>query len=242
MLKQLNLTIQPGRNYDPAPPMATFNRTPVDAMPFSKRKFSTITLSSQPVSYQRVPMQPVAPRPNAIRSYTRNLRHVPEPAPVVDNATKMVWGKPTWYLLHMMAEKIRSDYFIMNRSEVLQTIYTICINLPCPTCSGHAKEYLLKNQFFQIRTKDDLKTALYHFHNAVNARKNVKIFPASELSLYETAVPKLIIDHFLVVFNRKSKNIRLIADDMHRQSVTAQLKSWFQRNIQHFDDAVSTMP
>jgi len=244
-MRQLNLTINPGRNYDPVPSPPILNGSSVvAAMPFSKRKFSSITLSSQPISFNTRPViQSPQPRPTAIRPYTRNVRHVTEANPInVDHAAKMVWGKPTWYLLHTMAEKIRADFFAANRLDVLQTIYTICINLPCPTCSGHAKEYLTKNQFFQVRTKDELKSCLYHFHNAVNARKGVRIFPAEQLSQYSQAIPAQIVEQFLIAYSRKSKNIRLIADDMHRQSVTAQVRAWFQRNIQYFDGAVSQFP
>ena len=232
----MNMTMNPG-NYsnDASPsPSSSTNLTLMSAMPFSKRKFSATTLSSQ-LAYN-------VPRDASMYTPSKNLRQAITTPPLANNnAPVMLWGKPTWHLLHTMAEKIQNIPFSTNRSDILQIIYTICINLPCPTCSEHAKEYMIKNHLFQIMTKHELKLFLFKFHNTVNARKHLPIFDEQNLTQYARAIPKNVIEHFLIAYNRKSKNIRLIADDMHRENITTYLKGWFQRHIQYFDGPMTVL-
>ena len=79
----------------------------------------------------------------------------------------------------MLWDKEESFHYI--RVELLNNIYSICVNLPCPVCSAHAKEYMEKINFNTIRTKEDLKNMLFQFHNNVNLRKNVYLFPREQL-------------------------------------------------------------
>ena len=235
-MRQMNLTLQTGNKYTNPPlltPSTDFMLPVVAALPFAKRKFSAGTLSSQTLNYSSSSIK-ILPPPTTVSSYSRNLRHVTQYSEET-NIPKMLWGKPTWYLFHMMAEKIKPSYFLQNKMEILQLIHTICINLPCPTCAEHAKTYLQKSQFFQIRTTDELKNMMFQFHNSVNARKGTRIFLLHELSQYSQAIPANIIENFIVAFGRKSKNIRLLADDMHRQNIILQLKEWFQRHIGFFN-------
>ena len=67
------------------------------------------------------------------------------------------WGKPTWQFFHMLAHKIKPEYFKQVRIELLNTIYSICSTLPCPVCSEHAKQYMNSINFNNIQTKEDLK-------------------------------------------------------------------------------------
>ena len=233
-MNRMNMTMNPG-NYSNNSTIPTPNSSQIiNAMPFSKRKFSATTLSSQ-IAYN-VPLNASVYTPSA------NLRQATRTPPVAnDKVHVMLWGKPTWHLLHTMAEKIQNIPFSDNRTEILQIIYTICINLPCPTCSEHAKEYMIKNRLFQIMTKNELKLFLFRFHNMVNTRKRLPIFDEQNLTQYARAIPKNVIEHFLVAYNRKSKNIRLIADDMHRENITTYLKGWFQRHIQYFDGPVTIL-
>ena len=237
-MRQMNLTV------NTKPPLITpstdFIVPVTTTFPFAKRKFSSSTLASQTLQYHNSPVQTVASA-IPVTNYTRNLRQVTQGTNEM-NKPKMLWGKPTWFLFHMIAEKMKPVYFLQNRMEILQIINTICINLPCPTCAEHAKSYIEKNRFFQIRNLDELKTMLFHFHNSVNARKNERIFLLHELSQYSQAIPANIVENFMKAFGRKSKNIRLLADDMHRQNITTQLKEWFQTHMDVFDGPVYTNP
>jgi hypothetical protein len=148
----------------------------------------------------------------------------------------MKWGEPTWFLFHTLAEKIKPEFFNEIRAELLNIIYIICSNLPCPNCAKHAVDYMNGINFNTITTKDQLRMLLYRFHNEVNRRKGFAEFPFDQLSeKYSKHDTVKIIHYFMPFFEDKHKSIRMIADDMHRMRVALQLKSWFNKNIGAFD-------
>lgn len=156
--------------------------------------------------------------------------------PPPNNEKKMEWGEPTWYLLHTLAEKVNSNYFDSIKGELLQTIYSICTNLPCPMCAQHATEYIKSSRFFQIKTKDELKYYLYTFHNVVNAKKNYPLFQYEKLTdKYSSAVTVTVIYNFMFHFQKRNKNVKMLANDMYRSRVVNSLKIWFSNNITKFD-------
>jgi hypothetical protein len=157
--------------------------------------------------------------------------------PVVEPKKKpMKWGEPTWFVLHTLAEKIKSDKFIIIRNDLLDAIYSICTNLPCPDCANHAKKYLDAINFKLIKTKDHLKRVLFDFHNSVNSRKGYPIFSFEELNTkYKNAVTINIIHNFMFYFEDKHASPRMISNDMYRKRISKNLKIWFDKNIQHFD-------
>jgi len=149
---------------------------------------------------------------------------------------KMKWGEPTWYLFHTLAEKVRDEHFFQIREELLNTIYSICANLPCPDCAEHASAYLNGINFKTIQTKDQLKKLLFIFHNAVNSRKGYPLFPITELDTKYSQMNLIkVIYNFMPYFQDKSKSIRMIANDFHRSRVSDQLKKWFNANIMYFN-------
>ena len=87
-----------------------------------------------------------------------NVVNVPTPPSQTDASKpkKMRWGEPTWYLFHALAEKVKEDKFHIVRQELLNTIYSICKNLPCPLCANHATEYMNGINFNTIQTKQNL--------------------------------------------------------------------------------------
>jgi hypothetical protein len=168
---------------------------------------------------------PIPPPTNTINSK--------EP-PKTENT--MTWGKPTWFLFHTLAEKVIDSRFLEIRAGLLDSIYSICLNLPCPKCAEHAMTHLNSINFNTIRTKEDIKLLLFDFHNLVNSRKGQPIFKYEDLEKYKTAITKNIIYNFLIEYNKKSKNIRYLADDLHRERVAFSLKKWFTENYQFFED------
>lgn len=193
------------------------------------RRSSMMPFSSNTEGFRRSIAPPVS-SPAFVTTHKFNPAMSPEPAP-----PKMVWGEPTWFLFHTLAEKVKESDFMDIRSGLLHIIFTICSNLPCPICATHAKEYLNGINFNAIQTKGQLKQLMYQFHNTVNARKDVPPFPYSQLDQkYSTAVTVNIIRNFVAVFNRKNKNIRLLADDMQRDTIVVNLKTWFNEHIGQF--------
>jgi hypothetical protein len=148
---------------------------------------------------------------------------------------KMKWGEPTWFLFHTLAYKIKDDNFQQLRVELLNIIHSICANLPCPMCSGHAVEHLKSINFLGIRTKKELINALYNFHNEVNKKKGFAIFPYDDLdSKYSGAVTKNIIFNFILHYQDKHRSVHMIANDMFRARQVIVLKDWFNNNFKYF--------
>jgi hypothetical protein len=149
---------------------------------------------------------------------------------------KMKWGEPTWFLFHTIAEKIKPEFFQDLKADLLNIIFTICTNLPCPDCARHATAYMNGINFKTIGTKEALQTMLWRFHNEVNKRKGVPEFPFEELSAkYSAANTVNVIHYFMPFFEDKHASIKMIADDMHRARVALQLKAWFNKNIGFFE-------
>jgi hypothetical protein len=149
---------------------------------------------------------------------------------------KMIWGPAIWFLFHTLAEKIKEDFFSSIRVELLNNIYSICVNLPCPMCSMHAKEYLDKINFNSIQKKEDLKNMLYEFHNNVNLKKNISLFPKDQLDeKYSKAVTINIIHNFMFYFKDKTRSPKLIANDLQRSHIFNLLRNWFSKNIGYFE-------
>ena len=151
------------------------------------------------------------------------------------NTKSMKWGEPIWFFFHTLAEKIKEESFKNIRVELLNIIYTICVNLPCPTCASHATEYMNNINFNTIQTKQQLKEMLYVFHNSVNKRKNFPLFPRDNLDeKYSKANTINIIQNFMIHFSDRHASIHMIANDMHRQRIAKKLKDWMNTNIHHF--------
>ena len=175
-------------------------------------------ISSQPVS-------PILEQP--IQSIQSPIENLPK---------KVKWGEPTWFLLHTLSVKVKESEFKNIRVESLNRIYAICINLPCPDCANHAKNYLDGINFNTIQTKEDLKMLLYTFHNSVNKKKGYPMFPYEQLDeKYSLAITNNIIRNFMVHFSDRNRSLKLLVGDLQRAQICAFLKNWFNENIIYFD-------
>ena len=135
-----------------------------------------------------------------------------------------------------MAQKIKEPYFPQIKNEFLNIIYIICINLPCPTCAEHAKKYMESIRYQTIQSKQQLKDMLFEFHNSVNQRKGVALFPYSQLDAkYNAAISSNILRNFMFHFKDKSHNLRMISQEMYRNMVVKQVTNWFSNNSMYFD-------
>jgi hypothetical protein len=157
--------------------------------------------------------------------------------PPVENSPKKVkWGEPTWFLLHTLSMKVKESEFKSIRVDLLNRIYAICINLPCPDCANHAKNYLDSINFNTIQTKEDLKIMLYNFHNNVNKKKGYPFFSYDQFNeKYSLAITNNIIRNFMVHFSDRNRSIKLLATDLHRVQLCEALKTWFNEKIYCFD-------
>jgi hypothetical protein len=173
------------------------------------------------------PMQRLVP----INETTHVQTAAIEPKPRIK---EMLWGEPTWLFLHTLAEKIKEDDFPKLRKDLLDYIFKICNNLPCPICAQHATTYMKGVNFDNIQTKEQLKLLLFAFHNEVNKRKNYELFNVNQLSKYENANTVNVIRNFFYHFSKRAYNVRMAVDSMHRQKLLKNLKGWLESNVYSF--------
>lgn len=146
------------------------------------------------------------------------------------------WGPSTWYLFHTLAEKIKEDNFNDNKNILLDLIKNICYNLPCPDCASHARNQLKLLNTNLICNKSDLKMVLFSFHNIVNKSLRKPIFTLDEMNeKYKNAITGNIVKYFIQVWNKKSHNPKLMADDLHRERVINDFITWWNNNHKIFN-------
>lgn len=149
---------------------------------------------------------------------------------------KMKWGEPVWFLFHTLAHKIKEEEFSNIRLEIIGFIVSICQNLPCPSCTNHATEYMKNVNFNRIETTNDFKRFLFDFHNKVNKEKGYPIYEFDKLDeKYERANTVNIINHFFTHYNNKQFNVNMITANMHRERIIVSFKKWLNDNIMKFD-------
>ena len=162
------------------------------------------------------------------------------PAPQISriapsDGDRMRWGAPTWALFHTIPEKLSNKNFVENKTSILQLIMTICNNLPCPSCSQHATQYMRKVNFNAIHTVEDLNKMLYIFHNSVNERKKYAEFSYDDLtSKYSTLDFNQVVNKFMFHFQQKVYAMNLIAQQISRQKQVVVVKNWFLNNMHLF--------
>jgi len=157
------------------------------------------------------------------------------PPPPEDDAAKMVWGAPTWTMLHVMATQVNSELFSGFREDLLNVIFTICTSLPCPSCAQHAKQYLTTMGFNNIRTKAQLEEFLFVFHNTVNVRKHRPVVTREEVGTkYQNVNFIQSVYNCMSKFQDGSAQNRYLAHELYRGRVIAKIKAWFAANQAKF--------
>lgn len=148
---------------------------------------------------------------------------------------KMRWGEPTWFLFHTLAHKIKDENFLQIKNDFLNICFTICRNLPCPTCADHATRFMQNVNFNAIHNKQQIKDLFFEFHNSVNKEKGFELFNKNNLDeKYSRANTVAIIRNFIFHFRDKSRSIRNIANDFFRERTIVEINNWFSKNLQYF--------
>jgi hypothetical protein len=175
---------------------------------------------SRPAKPQQPPLQPPPPPPTT----------------AVESTTKMVWGQPTWFILHTLAHKVKDEDYPRLRQELNDLVVRICTNLPCPMCANHATEYLRKINFDAIQTKKDLKDLIFQFHNAVNIRKSYPQFSYADLDAkYDAANTLAVVQHFLAIFQSSHNNgSQINVNTFSKNRAMQYMQMWFRKNLQYF--------
>lgn len=154
-----------------------------------------------------------------------------------ERVKEMLWGEPTWFFFHTIAEKIKDEHFNELKYELFNHIKAICNNLPCPDCAKHATGYMNKINFDAVRNKEQLKMLFFKFHNEVNTNKNYELFEYSDLhDKYSSAITINIVRNFFFHFSQKQFNIRLDTSNYQRRILLKQLKIWLEKYHYCFDE------
>ena len=193
--------------------------------------------SAQTMATTNTPQPRIMSMPIRMSSLPQPIQHQQPIIQQTPSVGKVKWGEPTWFLFHTLSIKIKDSEFPKIRSSLLNYMYAICINLPCPDCANHAKAYLDGVNFNSIQTKEQFKRLFYNFHNEVNRRKGYAFFPYEELDeKYSKAITRNIILNFMAHFSDRNRSIKLLASDLYRQQLCKVLKEWFNENITVFDE------
>ena len=148
---------------------------------------------------------------------------------------KSVWGPCIWKTIHTLTVKIKDSEFNNQKKGLIDIIYRICTNLPCPMCSNHAKTTLDGMNFNSLRTKQQIKITLFNFHNLLNKQKGYPIFTESELSKYSNADLKLISVNFFNAYIDKNNNLKMMNQNMYRNMIIKEITAWFTKNYNCFN-------
>ena len=142
----------------------------------------------------------------------------------------MKWGEPIWFFFHTIAEKLKPDSFNIVKADLLNIIYTICSNLPCPYCTSHATAILKKSNFHQITDLFVLRTFIWQFHNKVNERlKKTTMDYSSHLEKYNKMKLVDVINLFIKIYNENS-GVTMMLYNFHKKQLIQQLRKYFNDN------------
>jgi len=149
---------------------------------------------------------------------------------------EMLWGEPTWFLFHTLAEKIKDEYFDGLKGKLFSFIKQICNNLPCPECAQHATQYINGVNFDAIRNKNQLKILLHTFHNTVNNIKGYDKFDYTDIDKYNNAITINIIKNFFHHFGKKHYSVRMDISGHQRSVILRNFRKWLEEHHYCFEE------
>ncbi len=148
---------------------------------------------------------------------------------------KYIWGMITWYMFHVIAEKIKPEFFVVARQHMIDFVMQISHNLPCPICAEHAKQHLKRVNFNNIQTKEQFKHFVFAFHNRVNEDLGKPIQSLDVLERYKSADLNTIIRMFVHVHNHESFSNKLMMRKHMKNHGIKHFVNWITTNRFMFD-------
>lgn len=146
--------------------------------------------------------------------------------------SKNVWGPPTWQLLHCMSIKAKDIMTPIQIKQLMVLIERVASNLPCPTCSSHAKSYFKQHHYNQLTTLPQLRHFLFTFHNNVNLRLKKSVITYEEHNIiYQNMSMEVVLKNMFQVYqNMNSANVTMMLYSFHRNSILKDLDQYFVSN------------
>ena len=152
-------------------------------------------------------------------------------------STKEEWGNACWYLIHGLCFKLKNDDTRLI-NELMNKLYNVCINLPCPDCSEHAKETFssAKKNGVKITNKVELQMFWWKFHNLVNMRTNKQYMSFEDAkSKYEKIRLYHAVNNFVKIMKRNVPGERAMMYSMSRNKATENMFNFIKENQAHFE-------
>ena len=145
------------------------------------------------------------------------------------------WAVPTWDFLHSFAAKINEDFYMSNKSGVIELIKNIIIVLPCPTCQQHAKDFFKNINVSSVSTKNDLIQLLLKFHNDVQKRTGKSQLTLASLEKYKYSVFPRMAQNFITIFGSYKGALGSgFIDSQSRKKMLSNLTSWINTHYRNF--------
>ena len=148
------------------------------------------------------------------------------------------WAVSTWQLIHYLGENMKDEFYINEKKEIFKIVKNICYNLPCPTCSQHAKKYLDKVDEKLINTRIKFRHFFFNFHNLLNIQLGKQKFDFNKLGMYKKYNLGIIINNFKLFYGKRygdSFKLSLESDQLTRNSIVNTTINWINKNREHIE-------
>ena len=131
--------------------------------------------------------------------------------------------------------RIKEEYFIEDKKELIKQINQICSNLPCPTCSAHATITLKKLNISRVNTKEQLTKCIFLLHNEVNKRLKKPEFKEEELNKYKLYDFQKAARNYIKVMNSSNYSERMLLHSFNKKRFLNEFIDYIKNNIHKYD-------
>lgn len=147
------------------------------------------------------------------------------------------WAHPTWNFLHTFASKINKEFFENNVPQCLSLIINICTCLPCKECTKHATQFMRGVNTRNIKTKNDLESMLFFFHNSVNQRTQKRKVNKNILEKYKHQNLAEVTNLFIQVYTARYGSIAPgnISNLGKRKAIGNNIVQWIKQHWRFFE-------
>ena len=149
---------------------------------------------------------------------------------------KSIWGPCIWKTIHTLTVKIKDSHFYSKKNELIQLIFKICTNLPCPLCSSHSINLLKKYKVKYIMKKEDLIKIMFKIHNEINIKLKKEIYDYEKvIPLYKSYSLKSILNDYYDKNMYSQFSEKMMLYNFHKNEFLKYFKNYVIKNIDNFD-------
>ena len=143
------------------------------------------------------------------------------------------WGPACWIFFHTIVSKIKPEEFMKIRNGLTNHLRVICSNLPCPSCSSHAKRYFQRQRSLDFQTKEEMIGFWWYFHNQVNKMKGKPEISITEIN-YNHNNLRNTYQNFSKHYIAKDNGLRMMNDTFYRKNILSGFHKWIVANNHSF--------